>query len=121
MVYEVYAGAAAGTITRIVLQNGYDGLPQFYTTVDGKTTFQLNVLGVFLMGILTSVIGVFVAMQTGAVQFTSFGAAFAATYIGSSVIDNVTTKLIPDVEVSTDEPKAGIAEEEDTPEEEDTQ
>jgi fluoride ion exporter CrcB/FEX len=114
MVYEIYAGAAAGTITRIVLQNGYDGLPQFYTSVDGKTTFQLNVLGVFLMGILTSILGVFVAMQTGALQFTSFGAAFAATYIGSNVIDNVLTKLKPNVEVSTDEPKTGIAEEEDT-------
>lgn len=98
MAYEIYAAAAAGTILRIIMADGYAGLPKFYETVDGKTKFQLNVIGTFIFSIIGAVLASAIVIQTGQVAYATPGAAFVGAYLVPHLVDRTVTKVTPNKE-----------------------
>ncbi|WP_297898218.1 hypothetical protein [Methanobrevibacter sp.] len=87
----IFLAILIAIVLRIWIEKGYFLLPKIYTK-DGKTYFQLNILGT----VFTALITVLILYQAQPELFTSFIPALVTAYTVPHLFDNIVTKVMPD-------------------------
>lgn len=87
----IFLAILIAIILRIWIEKGYFLLPKIYSK-NGKTYFQLNIIGT----IFTALITVFILYQAQPELFSTFIGALVTSYTVPHLFDNIVTKVMPD-------------------------
>lgn len=87
----IFLAILIAIILRIWIEKGYLLLPKICNK-NGKTYFQLNIIGT----IFTALITVFILYQAQPELFSTFIGALVAAYTVPHLFDNIVTKVMPD-------------------------